>query len=66
MGEVEPKERYFWGTYKYGTKDNLTKYNGSDNKITIDPEDDAVVERYFCKRVIARIGLGLLYVVFHA
>ena len=51
MGEVEPKERYFWGTYKYGTKDNLTKYNGSDNKITIDPEDDAVVERYAKKGV---------------
>ena len=40
-GEVEPKKDYSWDTYKYGTKDNLTKYNSSDNKTVLDLEDDA-------------------------
>ncbi len=50
-GEVEPKEYYYWSTYKYGTDYNqLTKYcnNSSygkdgftDNKTVLDPEDDA-------------------------
>ncbi len=40
-GEVEPKKDYSWDTYKYGTEDNLTKYNSSDNKTVLDPEDDA-------------------------
>ena len=51
-GEVSPKEDYSWATYKYanGSNDKLTKYctrasygdNGfTDNKTTLDPEDDA-------------------------
>ena len=41
-GEVEPKEYYYWDTYKYTTiEDALIKYNNSDNKIVLDPEDDA-------------------------
>lgn len=51
-GEVLPKEDYSWATYKYanGASDKLTKYcndaskgdNGfTDNKTTLDPEDDA-------------------------
>ena len=40
-GEVEPKKDYSWDTYKYVKKDRLTKYNGRDNKTTLDPEDDA-------------------------
>ena len=51
-GEVSPKEDYSWATYKYanGAADKLTKYcnkesygdNGfTDNKTTLDPEDDA-------------------------
>ncbi len=51
-GEVEPKETYDWSTYKYcnGSLTTLTKYchndeyglNGFiDNKIVLDPEDDA-------------------------
>ncbi|MBR5823201.1 MAG: DUF1566 domain-containing protein [Paludibacteraceae bacterium] len=40
-GEVEPKKDYSWETYKYGTKDNLTKYNSNDNKTILDPENDA-------------------------
>ncbi|MBR5238502.1 MAG: fimbrillin family protein [Paludibacteraceae bacterium] len=40
-GEIEPKKDYSWDTYKYGTEDNITKYNSSDNKTILDPEDDA-------------------------
>lgn len=49
-GEVLPKEDYSWATYKYanGALDKLTKYcssygdNGfTDNKTTLEPEDDA-------------------------
>ncbi len=51
-GEVLPKEDYSWETYKYanGASNKLTKYcnnasygdNGfTDNKTTLDPEDDA-------------------------
>lgn len=51
-GEVLPKEDYSWATYKYanGDADKLTKYcnnasygdNGfTDNKTTLEPEDDA-------------------------
>ena len=51
-GEVEPKESYFWDTYKYCVDnwDNFTKYCTNsdygkdgfmDNKTVLDPEDDA-------------------------
>ena len=40
-GETEPKDNYFWGTYKFGVQDNLTKYNEKDGKTILDPEDDA-------------------------
>jgi hypothetical protein len=40
-GETEPKETYSWATYKWGTSSNLTKYNTTDSKTTLDPEDDA-------------------------
>lgn len=51
-GEVVPKENYSWTTYKYanGNGNKFTKYcdkesygaNGfTDNKTTLDPEDDA-------------------------
>lgn len=42
-GEVKPKENYSWDTYEHGTriKNNLTKYNSSDNKTILDPENDA-------------------------
>lgn len=49
-GETEPKDFYFWDTYKYcdGTYKSLTKYTDSaygkdgfsDNKSVLDPEDD--------------------------
>ena len=40
-GETKPKDKYTWNTYKFGTKDNLTKYNEEDRKTILDPEDDA-------------------------
>ena len=42
-GETEPKTNYSWATYKWVTKDNLTKYNDTDGKTTLDPEDDAAI-----------------------
>ncbi len=50
-GEVEPKSYYDWsseGNYKWGTYDGsdsqnygMTKYNKTDGKTVLDPEDDA-------------------------
>ncbi len=48
-GEVVPKDRYHWVTYKWceGTGNSLTKYNSEsdygivDNKYILDSEDDA-------------------------
>ena len=40
-GETELKETYSWATYKWGTSSNLTKYNTTDGKTILDPEDDA-------------------------
>ena len=54
-GETEPKENYNWATYKYtydGKNNQMTKYcndtkfgnNGfTDNKTTLDPEDDVTI-----------------------
>ena len=58
-GEVLPKEDYSWATYKYanGASDKLTKYctdaskgdNGfTDNKTTLEPEDDAARVNWGC------------------
>ena len=44
-GETEPKGNYSWETYKWGTKDNLTKYNKTDGKTTLDPADDAATQK---------------------
>ena len=40
-GETTPKGEYTWDTYKWGPKDALTKYNDTDRKEILDPEDDA-------------------------
>ncbi|MBR4154544.1 MAG: DUF4465 domain-containing protein [Paludibacteraceae bacterium] len=45
-GETTIKENYDWSTYKYGTKDNITKYNSTDNKTILDPEDDAATANW--------------------
>jgi hypothetical protein len=46
-GETEPKPNagYSWETYKWGTKDNLTKYNKTDGKTILDPADDAATQK---------------------
>ncbi len=49
-GETEPKSKYNWSTYKYGSDDHeLTKYctygyfGVADNNTILDPSDDAAV-----------------------
>lgn len=42
---LTPDQLYTWDDYCYGTaEDNLTKYNDSDYKIVLDPEDDAAAK----------------------
>ncbi len=54
-GEVEPKSYYNWsreGNYKWGTSKNtypdygMTKYNITDGKYVLDPEDDAATANW--------------------
>ena len=33
---------FSWGTYKWGTENNLTKYGSTDNNLVLDNEDDPV------------------------
>ena len=42
-GETAPKDYYDWDTYKFTTDGGttFTKYNATDGKTTLDPEDDA-------------------------
>ena len=40
-GETTPKEVYFESTYKWLNGDDFTKYNDTDGKKELDPEDDA-------------------------
>lgn len=41
-GETTPKADCSWPTYKYGASyADLTKYNATDGKTSLDPEDDA-------------------------
>ena len=45
-GETQPKSYYSWDNYAFGTKDNLTKYNNSDYKEVLEPEDDAATQNW--------------------
>ena len=47
-GEIATKESYAtdWSNYKFGSKDNFTKYTGSDGKSTLDPADDVAYMTY--------------------
>ena len=58
-GETEPTSYYAWSTYKWGD-DNMTKYNSSDGKTTLDSEDDAVCQilQSLKNFIISVIGLG--------
>ena len=42
-GETEPKDYYYWDTYKYynGSYDTMTKYSTKDYKTTLELSDDA-------------------------
>ena len=42
-GETMPKDIYSWTNYKWcdGTQNNMTKYNATDGKTTLEPADDA-------------------------
>ena len=39
--QVGVERTFNWESYKYGTSDNITKYNDYDNKVELDDEDDA-------------------------
>lgn len=39
--QVGTDKQFTWADYKFGTSDNLTKYNSTDNKVVLDAEDDA-------------------------
>ena len=45
-GETEPKTDYSWNTYKWGTKDSLTKYNNIDSLTVLKAEDDAATANW--------------------
>ncbi len=40
-GETVTKASYSWSTYQYGTSGNYIKYNETDEKTTLEAEDDA-------------------------
>ncbi len=41
-GEIEPdKDHYNWDNYRFGQSGAFTKYNSTDGKTKLDPEDDA-------------------------
>ena len=45
-GEIEPKTTdYSWTTYKWGTESNMTKYNNTDSKTTLEAADDAATAK---------------------
>ena len=45
-GEIEPKTtNYSWATYKWGTENNMTKYNDTDSKTTLEAADDAATAK---------------------
>ena len=45
-GEIEPKATdYSWATYKWGTESNMTKYNNTDSKTTLEAADDAATAK---------------------
>ena len=43
-GDTKPSSIYGWDYYLWGTSSNITKYNTTDNLVTLLPEDDAATE----------------------
>ena len=44
-GETSTKSQYTWDNYKWGNKNNLTKYNATDKKSTLDSADDPAYQK---------------------
>ncbi len=43
--ETETKSKFVWDNYKWGKKNNLTKYNTTDKKTAIEPGDDPAYQK---------------------
>ena len=44
-GETGTKSQYTWDNYKWGKKNNLTKYNSTDKKNTLETADDPAYQK---------------------
>ena len=44
-GETGTKSQYTWDNYKWGGKNNLTKYNSTDKKSVLDTADDPAYQK---------------------
>ena len=44
-GEVATKSQYTWDNYKWGKKNNLTKYNATDKKSVLETADDPATQK---------------------
>ena len=44
-GETATKSQYTWDNYKWGQKNNLTKYNATDKKSTLETADDPAYQK---------------------
>ena len=55
-GETSPKSSFTWESYRFGTSENLSKYNGQDDLRVLDREDDAVYRRYGGNHRMPTIG----------
>lgn len=40
-GQVGTNKNFSWEDYEFGTEDNISKYNETDGKTVLEPEDDA-------------------------
>ena len=56
-GETEPKSSYSWDTYKWWYSNNVfTKYNETDGKRVLDPEDDAATVNWGSEWKMPSVG----------
>jgi len=44
--DASATKKFNWNDYKFGTQNNLTKYNATDGLTTLQAEDDAVTQMY--------------------
>lgn len=45
-GETGEKSSFTWANYKFGTQNNMTKYNSTDNKTELDATDDVARRKW--------------------